>query len=757
MSDYIVPFNGGWYEYTIHDGPFQPNNGNWWWHDTYNNLMHQYFYDGQGNLHVQTGMQGYDALICNEAYPYYSAAFHNCFSEQVPTDPCDTLKGQTYAIQPGFTWMFEGGGGSTLAASHISCINRCVVSGASSSICSTTPAGMAVCTAGKNTLTNTGVTDPGCVDVYAVADSVPPKSTPGGGCGCDNDGPGNSGSVTRNDPVSIGTREQVESVLDIANLGPAPLTFRRTYSSLAGGDPALGYGWRHNYSARLFFYPDSTGNGPVMLVRSNGQYVQFDPTNSGGANGDQTYSSNPDVNDTLVKTTDPFTQFAVWILRHPNRTVETFDINGRLQRITNAAGLSVWLSYDGQGRLIFVTDPFNRSLRFGYKDLTLQIRSITDVAGGTTNYSYSPAGSLESVTYPDGGTIWYSYDETNMPYQLISITDPNGIAYVSLIYDHGSSAHSQRAGGADALEITGSGSTVVATDGLGSVTTYSFTTIADVPRWQQQLINCGASCTGATLKANYDTAANLLSLQDGNGVVTTYTYDLTRNLETSRTEASGTSQARTITTTWHSTFRLPTQITEPNRVTSFTYDASGNLLTKSVAAGGKTRTWAYTWNGFGQVLTATDPDNNKTTYTYDASGNLTSLTDAASHVTQYTSYDANGNLLSMTDPNGKVSAFTWDARNRLKTRQDGSDLTTYVYDPVGQLIQVTLPDSSTVTYSYDPAHRLTGVSDSRGNSITYTLDAMGNHTREDVTDPAGQLAAAQTQVMTSQQTTGVMQ
>ena len=36
-----------------------------------------------------------------------------------------------------------------------------------------------------------------------------------------------------------------------------------------------------------------------------------------------------------------------------------------------------------------------------------------------------------------------------------------------------------------------------------------------------------------------------------------YTFDATRNLETSRTEANGTPSARTITTQWHPTLRLP--------------------------------------------------------------------------------------------------------------------------------------------------------------------------------------------------------
>ena len=67
----------------------------------------------------------------------------------------------------------------------------------------------------------------------------------------------------------------------------------------------------------------------------------------------------------------------------------------------------------------------------------------------------------------------------------------------------------------------------------------------------------------------------------------------------SYTPASGTRE-RKVTTTWHSTFRLPTSITEANRTTAFTHDADGNVLTRTVTDTTVTpnvsRTWTYTYN-----------------------------------------------------------------------------------------------------------------------------------------------------------------
>ncbi len=158
---------------------------------------------------------------------------------------------------------------------------------------------------------------------------------------------------------------------------------------------------------------------------------------------------------------------------------------------------------------------------------------------------------------------------------------------------------------------------------------------------------------------------------DFDGNVTTYIHNA-QGEETSRTEASGTPLARTITTTWSTTFHLPTKIVEPNRTTTFTYDANGNLLSKSVTDGTHTRSWTYTYNSHGQVLTAKDPDNHVTTTTYDAKGDVETIKNALNQIWSFTSYDADGKLLSVTDPNALVTAFTYDQLGRVLTKKMGS-------------------------------------------------------------------------------------
>jgi YD repeat-containing protein len=225
---------------------------------------------------------------------------------------------------------------------------------------------------------------------------------------------------------------------------------------------------------------------------------------------------------------------------------------------------------------------------------------------------------------------------------------------------------------------------------------------------------------------------------------------------------------RTIETTWHATFRLPTLITEKNsagtvlRTTGMTYDTVGNMLTRTITDVplSKSRTWTYTYNANGQVLTMNGPRtdvSDVTTYTYYANndsdlgkrGNIAQITNALGHVTSITSYNALGQPLTITDPNGLTTTLAYDSRMRLTSRNVGGEITSYTYDGGGQLTNVTLPDASYLAYTYDAAHRLTQITDSLGNKIVYTLDAMGNRTQEQVFDPGNVLAQTRSRVFSS--------
>lgn len=252
--------------------------------------------------------------------------------------------------------------------------------------------------------------------------------------------------------------------------------------------------------------------------------------------------------------------------------------------------------------------------------------------------------------------------------------------------------------------------------------------------------NCGVQARDIT----YDANGFVASRTNFNGHTTLYIHDA-RGLELSRTEAAGTPEERTVTTTWHPNLRVPIAITEPGKETRFTYDAAGRLLVRAQThlAAGATRATTRTYNDLGLLETVDGPRtdvSDLTRYAYDPRGDLVSVTDALDHQTEITAYDAHGRPSAIRDPNGTVTALAYDARGRLVRRTVDEQTTVFDYDAAGNLIRATLPNGAFLRYTYDAAHRSVALEDNLGNRIDYTLDALGNRLRENVTDPGGALS-----------------
>jgi YD repeat-containing protein len=479
-----------------------------------------------------------------------------------------------------------------------------------------------------------------------------------------------------------------------------------------------------------------------------------------------------------------------WTYTNEFSEVETYNTAGQLTAIVNPADLAQTLTYDGSNRRATVTDSLGRSLTYAY-DTNSHIATITDPSGGIYTYTYDSNNNLKSVTYPDTHTRTYLYGEAanvsatpasgvSYTHALTGIIDENGNRYASWTYDAQgratSSEHGALGSGIDKVTlaysaVSGTGtSTTTVTDPLNTTRTYNFITALGVIK------NSGITgqpCNGCSAVFTYDANGNVASRTDFNGNKTTYGYDLSRNLEATHTEGLTTAGAaitgvtRTITTTWDTTWRLPTQIEEyagatatgtPVKRTTLVYDTKGNLTSRTetdpALSLNRTATITYTYSTtipglvLSKVVDGPRSDvSDSTTYTYydetdscvGCRGELKDITDALGRVTHFNDYNLSGQLLTSTDPNGLVSTNTYDARQRLLSRTVGTETTTLTYDGVGQVTQLTLPDSSALSYTYDNAHRLTKVQDTLGNSISYTLDAMGNRIEEDIKDPANAL------------------
>lgn len=231
-----------------------------------------------------------------------------------------------------------------------------------------------------------------------------------------------------------------------------------------------------------------------------------------------------------------------------------------------------------------ITDSLGNTLTYT-EDSNGQILTLS-VNGVEVTYSYGTNNQLASVTRMAGGQSaqrLYHYEDVRNPALLTGITNELGERSDSWTYDADDRLiSSERAGGADTIDIAynGDGSTSV-TNPLGKVARYSFQEIKGVRHVSAIDGEPSANCPSSNASFTYDANGLVTSKTDNKGFTTTYDYN-ERGLEISRTEASGTPQARTITTAWHAEFFMPMTITGPDRVIQYTYDSNGRETGRSV-------------------------------------------------------------------------------------------------------------------------------------------------------------------------------
>ena len=356
---------------------------------------------------------------------------------------------------------------------------------------------------------------------------------------------------------AIANTFQVET--DFQNSSVYSIQFLRTYNSLDGL-------WRHNYSTHLMV----TGT-VIALVMADGResFFSFDGTTAVAA---------PTELGQLTKTGD------IWLYTAKNSDTYSFDATGRLTRWTNAAGAEQLLDY--VNGTVTVTDNLGKSLSFT-EDAQHQPLTLS-APGLTIQYDYNANQRLSGLTRTRGGEAeqrQFHYEDASNNALLTGITDERGVRYVTWAYDDQDRAiSSEYAGGAGSSMVTynADGSSTI-TNEFGKKATYRFQDINGIRRVSAIEGEALGSCPNSNSTYSYDTRGLITSKIDNMGIYTSYDYN-ERGLEISRTEAAGTPQARTITTTWHATLNLPLMVTEPGRITTYTYDAQGRQLSQTNAS-----------------------------------------------------------------------------------------------------------------------------------------------------------------------------
>jgi RHS repeat-associated protein len=516
-----------------------------------------------------------------------------------------------------------------------------------------------------------------------------------------------------------------------------------------------------------------------------------------------------------------------YIYTDPNGTQYAIGPNGTLQSIKDLNGNMLTVTAAGISSTSGLNVPFQR-------DAAGRITQITDPAGQIYQYAYDSNGNLASVTYPGlTQSLTYTYDPTH---RLTGGTDARGNPIPTSAYDTSGRLSSVT----DALGETTSYAYSTNSQNNTSTTTITYPPDANGNIGTAQMVYdsygmllSSTDPLGNTTTNTYDTNHNLLSTTDPLGHTTSYTYDSSGN-QTSITYPQTPGSVNTTVSTAYNQYAEPTQRTDqlgnvqnvtydanylpqiisdtvngspavlqsfhynsngtkqadavgydltvaPNRATTYTYDSSGNLTSRTDPLGRQT---LYTYDNLGRTQTMTpppptpftDPATITTTYRYDLLSNLIEIDGALGRVTKY-QHDGNGNTISETDPLGRTTTYQYDARNRListtyPTSPATTVTTTYdsrgnainvtdqaghvthnVYDLAGQLLSTTSgygtsaasttsytyyndgrkntqtdPLGHTTTYNYDAAGRLSSTADAAGNTTVYGYDSANNRT-----------------------------
>ncbi len=171
---------------------------------------------------------------------------------------------------------------------------------------------------------------------------------------------------------------------------------------------------------------------------------------------------------------------------------------------------------------------------------------------------------------------------------MTGITDENGIRYASWAYnDDGLAILSEHANSSEKVELLyNNDETTTVTDALGRVKTYTFEAYYGLrkPKTIQYSYNDGnLSVTKSKTYTYYPENGRVKEVTGYNGNITYYEYN-TRGLITLETQAKGTPEEYTVTTTWHPDYRLPATRSYPDKMVSYTYDTDGQLINTQISS-----------------------------------------------------------------------------------------------------------------------------------------------------------------------------
>lgn len=373
--------------------------------------------------------------------------------------------------------------------------------------------------------------------------------------------------------------------------------------------------------------------------------------------------------------------------------VTTFGRNARgdVTAETRPDLQTILFDYNGEQQTTQVTPPSKplHSLQYGLFDsLTTYAPPGLPSGPAPTTYTYDLDKNLETMLQPGPRLVEYAYDAAG---RLDTIAFPGGL-----------------------LERVYSPTTGHLTDLVGP---YSVDLALDYDGRLMTAVSWSGDVAGV-VAMTYDADFRLATETVNDAWLASFGYDLdslltqaggltlTRDPDNGRLVAM-TSGLVTETMEYSDYGELASSVATVGGTPalSFTYlrDDLGRITEKTETRSGVSRVFGYSYDAAGRLTQVTEDGDVVESYGYDANGNRTSSLNAAG--TFAGAFDDQDRLLTY----GSLS-FTWTLNGEIETKTDTStgEVTSYVYDAMGNLLSVELPAGDVIDYVVDGLGRRVG-------------------------------------------------
>ena len=536
------------------------------------------------------------------------------------------------------------------------------------------------------------------------------------------------------------------------------LNINRVYNSKSEKKDIFGFGWSFGYSSRIEPHPFLKNTYLVYLPDSS--IAIFEHKENGYVSLNN--------RSTLEKKNDKY------IFTTKEKEVYTYNLEGKLETITDVYGNVTTLTYNKNGLLEKITDHVNRSYTLKYNEDQL-VTKITDPIGRSIGYQYQ-GELLQKVTSFNGMVTEYAY---NSKKQLTSIKE-DGVFMFRIKYIE-SGTYQDRVyqiiearGNELTYSYNGTDNLTIETDSNDRIKK----TYYDRDGYEYKVINPIGATTTSTylLEDGANKYGELASLTKINGAKIIYTRDANGNVTKIANPDSSTKQY-----VYNSKNKVVKEIDELGNIKEYIYDSDQvTLLKEVIPLDGKTlyseteeqskyQIITYTYyepkevHGIKNLMKTKTDQKGTTTYTYDQYGNVNSITNANNQKTVYTKnpldwtlteqnqylieyeYDDSGNVVKVMKDSNLISMTEYNNRNKPEKIMDGNcnipskqmdpfetktfeisscDYTYYVYNSVGDKAEETDKEGNKISYMYDQYGNVAGKVNPNGSIEYYEYDEL---------------------------------